>query len=54
MIKKSGGKVTETLYLPRRVPSQEAWTGKMYAKEEAMAISGLSDLVDADGLTAVP
>ena len=53
VIKKSGGKVTETLYLPKRVPSQEAWTGKMYSKEEAAAIFRASRIwLMSDGLNA--
>jgi Xaa-Pro aminopeptidase len=44
---KNGGIVTETLFLPKRVPLREAWEGKMYSREQAMAVSGLKTLVDA-------
>lgn len=44
---KNGGAVTETLFLPKRVPRREAWEGKMYSREQAMAVSGLKNLVDA-------
>ena len=44
---KNGGTVTETLFLPKRVPLREAWEGKMYSREQAMAVSGLKALVDS-------
>lgn len=44
---KNGGTVTETLFLPKRVPLREAWEGKMYSREQAMAVSGLKTIVDA-------
>lgn len=44
---KNGGTVTETLFLPKRVPLREAWEGKMYSHEQAMAVSGLKALVDS-------
>lgn len=44
---KDGGTVTETLFLPRRVPIREAWEGKMYSREQAMNVSGLKNLMDA-------
>lgn len=47
VIAKNGGKVTETLFLPKREPRREAWEGKMYSREQARQISGLSTVVDA-------
>lgn len=47
VITKDGTKVTETLFLPRRIPLREAWNGKMYSREEATALSGLDRIVDA-------
>lgn len=47
VIAKTGGTVSEVLFLPKRVPMQEAWTGKMYSREQATAISGLNNIVDA-------
>lgn len=47
VIKKTGGKVTETVYLPRRNPQNETWKGKMYANDEAAAVSGIQNVVDA-------
>ena len=44
---KDGGTVTETLFLPKRVPVREAWEGKMYSREQAMNVSGLKNLIDA-------
>src|SRR5438445_9936884 len=33
VITKSGGKVAETVYLPKRIPSQETWNGHMYSTD---------------------
>ncbi|MFZ1699694.1 MAG: aminopeptidase P family protein [Pyrinomonadaceae bacterium] len=44
---KDGATVTETLFLPKRVPFREAWEGKMYSREQAMNVSGLKNLVDS-------
>lgn len=47
VIAKGGGSVQEALFLPKRVPIREAWEGKMYSREQATAISGLTVIVDA-------
>lgn len=47
VIKKEGGKVTETVYLPKRIPATETWNGKTYSKEDAANISGIKNIVDA-------
>ncbi|MGD9561409.1 MAG: aminopeptidase P family protein [Pyrinomonadaceae bacterium] len=47
VIRKAAGAVTETLFLPKRVPRREAWEGKMYSREQATRISGLKSIVDA-------
>ncbi len=59
VIAKSGGNFTETLFLPKRDPRREAWEGKMYSREQATAVSGLTRIFDAterkeflDGLKA--
>ena len=52
VIRKEAGKSTETLYLPKRDPKQETWTGHMYSNEEAANISGIKKIVDADNITA--
>ena len=44
---KDGANVREILFLPKRIPSREAWEGKMYSREQARAISGLSTIVEA-------
>ncbi len=44
---KDGATITETLFLPKRVPLREAWEGRMYSREQAMNISGLKNLVDS-------
>lgn len=59
VITKKGGKVTETVYLPKRNPQFETWNGKMYSNEDAARISGIAIIADAttrpaflDGLKA--
>ena len=47
VITKSGSNITETLFLPKRVPVREAWEGNMYSRDEASRISGLKTLVDS-------
>lgn len=49
---KDGGTITETLFLPKRVPVREAWEGKMYSREQAMNISGLKNLADSSEVAA--
>lgn len=40
----------EVLFLPRRVPAQETWTGHMYSPEEARQISGIREIWEAKEL----
>ncbi len=47
VITKTNGVVTETLFLPKRVPIREAWEGKMYSADQATQVSGLKRIVDA-------
>lgn len=47
VITKDGGNVTETLFLPKRVPIRETWDGRMYSREDATRLSGLNRIVDA-------
>lgn len=47
VITKDGGKVTETVFIPKRNALREAWEGKMYSNEEATRISGVKTVVDA-------
>ncbi len=37
----------EVLFLPRRNPGAETWTGHMYSPEEARQISGVSEILEA-------
>src|SRR6185295_18421431 len=37
----------EVLFLPRRDPRAETWTGHMYSPEEAAALSGVSEIWEA-------
>jgi len=50
VITKDGANVKETLFLPKRVATREAWTGKMYSRDQATATSGLNTIVDASEL----
>lgn len=47
VITKDGTKVTETLFIPKRVAAREAWEGRMYSNEDVMRISGIKTIVDA-------
>ncbi|MEP6704871.1 MAG: aminopeptidase P family protein, partial [Acidobacteriota bacterium] len=50
VITKDGANVKETLFLPKRAAVREAWTGRMYSREEATGTSGLNTIVDASEL----
>jgi len=50
VITKDGANVKETLFLPKRAATREAWTGKMYSREQATAISGVNSIVDSSEL----
>ena len=52
VIERSGGKVTETVYIPKRNPQRETWNGKTYSNEEAASVSGIKNIVDATKLKA--
>ncbi len=45
VITKDGAAVTETLFIPKRVPLREAWEGRMYSREQVTTISGLKTIV---------
>ena len=49
---KQGGSVREYLFIPKRNALREAWEGKMYSREQATAVSGLSTIVDASEVQA--
>ncbi|HZH91119.1 MAG TPA: aminopeptidase P family protein [Pyrinomonadaceae bacterium] len=40
-------KTREILFIPRRNPAAETWTGHMYSPEEARAISGINEIWEA-------
>ncbi|HMQ04276.1 MAG TPA: aminopeptidase P family protein [Pyrinomonadaceae bacterium] len=48
VISKKDGKVAETLFLPKRNALREAWEGKMYSREQATKLSGLTQIVEAE------
>ncbi|MEQ1764940.1 MAG: aminopeptidase P family protein, partial [Pyrinomonadaceae bacterium] len=47
VITKDGAKVTETIFIPKRIALREAWEGRMYSNEDATRISGVKTVVDA-------
>jgi Xaa-Pro aminopeptidase len=47
IITKDGETVTETVFIPKRVPLRETWEGKMYSREDAQRISGIRNILDA-------
>jgi len=49
VIEKKNGKVTETVYLPKRDPRFETWNGKRYSIDDARRISGITNVVDVAG-----
>lgn len=49
---KNGGDVREYLFIPKRNPQQETWTGKMYSAEEVNDASGIKTIIDSTELDA--
>lgn len=49
-MKKTGGKVSSTLYIEDVDPHNVRWTGKMVTREEASQISGIDDIRCIDNL----
>lgn len=47
VLTKSGGAVSEYLFMPTRNPLFETWNGKMYSSEDATKISGLNKIYDS-------
>lgn len=47
MLRGGDGAAREILFLPRRNPAAETWTGHMYSPEEARATSGVNEIWDA-------
>jgi Xaa-Pro aminopeptidase len=52
VITKDGSTVREVLFLPKRVPIREAWEGKMYSRDQATRISGLTTIVESSDVQA--
>ncbi len=50
VIAKTGGKIAEVIYLPKRDPQRETWNGAMYSDEDATRVSGITHILDADKL----
>jgi Xaa-Pro aminopeptidase len=50
LMTKNGQDVKEYLFIPKRNPSQETWTGKMYSPEEVNGASGLKTIIDSTEL----
>ena len=49
---KNGEKTEQILFLPKRNPAQETWTGKMYSGDDATRLSGIKTIVDASEFPA--
>ncbi|MBV8855336.1 MAG: aminopeptidase P family protein [Acidobacteria bacterium] len=47
MLRGAEAPAREILFLPRRNPAAETWTGHMYSPEEARALSGVGEIWDA-------
>ncbi len=47
---KYGANTQEILFLPKRNPLRESWEGRMYSREEATKISGLTTILDSTEL----
>lgn len=47
MVRGAEGPAREILFLPRRNPAAETWTGHMYSPEEARAASGVQEVWEA-------
>jgi Xaa-Pro aminopeptidase len=50
VIQKTGGNVSEMLFIPARDPQFETWNGRMYSNEDAARISGVRTIVNASEL----
>ena len=44
---KTGGSVSEFLFIPKRNPQFETWNGRMYSNEDATRISGVKTIINA-------
>ncbi len=44
---KENSKTREILFMPKRNPAAETWSGKMYSREQAENISGIKTIADA-------
>lgn len=47
VITKDGATVTETVFVPKRIPLREAWEGRMYSHEDVTRLSGITRIADA-------
>ena len=47
VITKDGASITESLFVPKRVPLREAWEGRMYSHEDVIRLSGIKTIVDS-------
>ncbi len=52
VLSKTGGVVSEYLFMPRRNPFFETWNGKMYSDTDATRISGIKTILDIPERTA--
>lgn len=47
VLTKKNGKIDEYLFLPKRNPRFETWNGRMYSNEDAVRLSGIKTILDA-------
>ena len=47
VITKNGADVRSFLFIPKRDPAQETWTGRTYSNDEAAKISGIKTILDS-------
>ncbi len=47
VLAKTGGSVSEFLFIPKRNPQFETWNGRMYSNEDATRISGVKTIINA-------
>ena len=47
VLTKTGGSVSEFLFIPKRNPQFETWNGRMYSNEDATRISGVKTIINS-------
>src|SRR6185503_19532194 len=50
ILSKNGADIRTVLFIPKRTPLFESWSGKMYSNEEAATLSGVNSIVNSTEL----